>query len=192
MHRHCPTRMLRHIVVLIVLLVAGCTGMLPTEMHAGKEAKAIDIVDALNPEVEALYLAWHRLDAVHKDIKALEKGFLFDGDDRQLGYIQKASLYVQDAALRIHYQWQRFSVLAYIRPQMIRDYLTLGVKRLTLDRDEIGYDRMFLRIYAPAIDNAAVGADLERALERIDDCEAILEKMSKMLEPVVGRSSLRL
>ena len=42
--------------------------------------------------IEALYLSWHELNEIYKDIKFLERGFLFDPNDRQLGYIQKAAL----------------------------------------------------------------------------------------------------
>lgn len=170
-----------------VLLVIGCAGVGSPDPSASSNQDVSGLVEALMPDVEALYLAWHRLDAVYKDIKALEKGLLFDPDDRRLGYVQKASLYVQDAALRIHHQWQRLSVIGYIRHDSTRDYLTLCVKGLTSDLDEIAYDRMFLRIYAPAIGHPAVAADVDRAMAAIDANVAVLERILKALEPVAAR-----
>jgi hypothetical protein len=42
-------------------------------------------------------------------------------------------------------------VLDYIRPEMMRDYLTLCVKDLRSAIDEIGYDQLFLKIYGPDV-----------------------------------------
>lgn len=75
---------------------------------------------------------------------------------------------------------------------MLRDYLTLCVKGLTADLDEIGYDRMFLHIYTAAIDNRAVSDDLDRAQARIDDNVAVLERIRDLLKPWVDPRTLPL
>ena len=133
--------------LLLIATVTACTLFNHTN---GYETQVVDthpIIAILAPDIERLYLSWHELDQTYKDIKFLERGFLFDPDDRQLGYVQKVSLYIQDAAIRIHHRWEQLSVLHYIRPEMMRDYLTLNVKELTLAIREIGYDEKFLTIY---------------------------------------------
>ena len=153
--------------ILLIATVTGCTRLNQTN---GYETQAVDtdpIIAILTPDIERLYLSWHELDQTYKDIKFLERGFLFDPDDRQLGYIQKAGLYVQDASVRIHHQWEQLSVLHYIRPEMMRDYLTLNVKGLTSAIKEIEYDEKFLTIYGTFITHDAVTEDLNRARERI-------------------------
>ena len=52
--------------------------------------------------------------------------------------------------------WQRLSVIHYIRSEMMRDCVILGVNGLTTARDAVGYDRMFMRIYAAGVRNEAV------------------------------------
>ena len=172
------------VTAVLLMMSVGCSRSVAPGGATSPEAGGVAEADALTREIESLYLTWYRLDTVYKDIKSLEKGYLFDRDDRQLGYVQKASLYVQDAALRVHHQWQRLSVIDYIRPSMVRDYLTLCVKGLTLNLDEIDYDQMFLRIYTPAIKNEAVAGDLEKAQALIDENVAVLKRILVIIEPL--------
>jgi hypothetical protein len=140
----------------------------------------------LAPDIEELYLSWHALDRIYKDIKFLERGFLFDPDDHQLGYIQKASLYLQDASVRIHHRWEQLSVLHYIQPAMARDYLTLTVDGLSTTLDAIAYDGMFLEIYATFIEEEAVIADLTRARKQLDAITGTLQRIRQQLVPVAN------
>ena len=136
-----------------------------------------------------LYLTWHGLDQIYKDIKFLERGFLFDPDDRQLGYIQKASLYLQDASVRVHHQWERLSVLHYIKPQMMRDYLTLSVNGLTSVVDDIEYDMMFMDIYAAFITHEEVTADFERAQDSMQQAARVLSGIRQKLLPIANATN---
>ena len=179
----------RHLIDVIiifgmVLLTAAFTGCAPSTQTNGGKTPGIDtypIIATLAPDIERLYLSWHELDQTYKDIKFLERGFLFDPDDRQLGYVQKVGLYVQDASVRIRHRWEQLSVLHYIRPEMMRDYLTLNVKELTSAIREIGYDEKFLTIYGSFITHEAVIEDVNRALAQIrknlDVLNQILEKI---------------
>lgn len=161
---------------------AGARSPLP-----GPPARHVDaFIDDLTPDIEELYLSWHELDRIYKDIKFLERGFIFDPDDRQLGYIQKASLYLQDASVRIHGRWEQLSVLNYIQPAMFRDYLTLTVDGLTTTLKAIAYDEMFLEIYAAYIEEEAVIADLERARNQMDTINSLLHRIRQQLVPVAN------
>jgi hypothetical protein len=173
-------------VILLTAVLTGCASV-PGNGTAGPPAINADALIAdLTPDIESLYLSWHELDQAYRDIKYLERGFLFDSDDRQLGYVQKAGLYVQDASVRIHHQWERLSVLHYIRPEMMRDYLTLIVKDLTSAIDEIGYDDMFLNIYTPYIASEAVIGDLNRAQEGMKKNGSVLKQILEKLVPLAN------
>lgn len=177
---------IRHLVVsLLFLPLIGACGTTGSSQQS-PPTDSSGLIDTLTPPVEALYLSWRELDQSYKDIKSLEQGFLFDPDDRQLGYIQKITLYLQDASLRIHHQWQRLSVIHYIRPEMMRDYVTLSVNGLTTAQDAMGYDRMFMQIYAAGVQNKVVLADLKRASALIDKNVAAMQKIIEILRPIAN------
>lgn len=167
--------------VLFAATFFGCAPLNQTNNGKTPGKDTNPIIAILAPDIERLYLSWHELDQAYKDIKFLERGFLFDPDDRQLAYIQKAGLYIQDAAVRIHHRWEQLSVLHYIRPEMMRDYLTLNVKELTLAIREIGYDEKFLTIYGSFITHEAAIEDLNRARDSIQTNVAVLKKILKRL-----------
>jgi hypothetical protein len=171
----------------MILLIAAVTGCTLFNQTKGYETQAVDadpIIVILTPDIERLYLSWHELDQTYKDIKFLERGFLFDPDDRQLAYIQKAGLYVQDAAVRIHHRWEQLSVLHYIRHEMMRDYLTLNVKGLTSAIKEIEYDEKFLTIYGSFITHETVTDALNRARESIKKNMGVLNQILERLLPI--------
>ncbi|WP_319525207.1 hypothetical protein [uncultured Desulfosarcina sp.] len=119
-------------------------------------------------------------------MKFLERGLLFDPDDRQLGYVQKIGLYIQDASLRIHHRWEQLSMLAYIRPDMLDDYLTLNVNALTAAIDEIDDDDRFIAIYAGFIHQKAFLEDIDRARAKMKEAVGLLEQLRGKLMPVGG------
>jgi hypothetical protein len=171
---------------LLIVVLTGCTILNQTDRQKTQTFSTDQVIADLTPQIETLYLSWHELDQTYKDIKFLERGFLFDPDDRQLGIIQKAGLYVQDASVRIRHQWEQFSVLHYIRPEMMRDYLTLRVNGLTAAIKEIGYDDRFLTIYGSFITHDAVIEDLTRARDGIKQSMDVLNQILERLLPVAN------
>jgi hypothetical protein len=180
--------------VLILALAAtalgGCASSHRTGAAAHDSAGADRIVEDLTPAIETLYLHWHELDQIHKEIKFLERGLLADPDDRQLGYVQKISLYIQDASLHIHHGWERLSVLGYVRPEMMRDYVTLNVKSLGSAMAEMQYDLQFIEIYRAFVDNPAITAEVEKAHEKIalnrEEMRHIVEKLTPLTNPATS------
>ena len=173
--------------ILLITILTGCTISNQTDRQKTQTFNTDQIVADLTPQIETLYLSWHELDQTYKDIKFLERGFLFDPDDRELGTIQKAGLYVQDASVRSRHQWEQLSVLHYIRPEMMRDYLTLRVNGLTSAIKEIGYDEQFLTIYGSFITHDAVIEDLNRARDGIKKNRDLLNQILERLLPVAPR-----
>ena len=166
----------------LMAILFGCAALTGQRPPAAPEN--IDpegILSDLTPDIEALYLSWHELNDIYKDLKYLERGLLFDSNDSQLGYIQKTALYVQDASVRIHHAWDRLSVLHYIRADHLRDYLTLTVNALTVAIDEIAYDLQFIDIYAAFIAHAAIGDDLNRARAQVETTTALLRRIQDQL-----------
>jgi len=187
----------RHLIDVIlmfgmVLLTASFTGCAPLNQTNDDKTPGMDtdpIIALLTPDIERLYLSWHELNQTYKDIKFLERGFLFDPDDRQLAYIQKAGLYVQDAAVRIHHRWEQLSVIHYIRPEMMRDYLTLNVKGLTSAVKEIEYDEKFLTIYGSFITHETVTNELNLAREGIEKNMGVLNQILDRLRPIANKTT---
>jgi hypothetical protein len=175
--------------ILLTAALTGCTPLNQTRSNMTAGVDADPIIAVLTPDIERLYLSWHELDQAYKDYKFLERGFLFDPDDRQLAYIQKAGLYVQDAATRIHHRWEQLSVLHYIRPEMMRDYLTLNVKGLTSAIKEIGYDEKFLTIYGTFITHEAVTEELDRVRDHIRMNMGVLNQILEKLLPIATATS---
>jgi len=175
--------------VLFAATFFGCAPLNQTNNGKTPGKDTDPIIAILAPDIERLYLSWHELDQAYKDIKFLERGFLFDPDDRQLAYIQKAGLYIQDAAVRIHHRWEQLSVLPYIRPEMMRDYLTLNVKGLTSDFKEIEYDQKFLTIYETFITHEAISDALNRAREHIEKNMGVLNQILARLRSITDTTS---
>ncbi len=174
-----------HYIAIFVLfpLLASCTG---SNRAIRSDIPTDRIIADLTSDIEALYLTWHDLDQIYKDMKFLERGLLFDPDDRQLGYVQKIGLYIQDASLRIHHRWEQLSMLAYIRPDMLDDYLTLNVNALTAAIDEIDDDDRFIAIYAGFIHQKAFLEDIDRARAKMKEAVGLLEQLRGKLMPVGG------
>lgn len=167
-------------------IVTGCASL--GQRPSATPLESLDteaVVAELTPAIETLYLSWREFNDIYKDIKFLERGFLFDPDDRQLGYIQQAALYTQDASVRIRHVWEQLSVLHYVRSERMRDYLTLSVNALTDTIDEIGYDDRFIDIYAAFIEHAPIRGDLDRARNQLVGITALLKEIRATIDGLI-------
>ena len=172
--------------ILLTVVQTACTWVSSTGA-AGERSLNVDrLIADLTPDIESLYLAWHELDQIHKEIKSLERGYLLAPDDRQLGYIQKAALYIQDASVRIHHQWERLAVLNYIREEMLRDYLTLSVDGLRTAVDAVVYDDRFLTVYRTFITHPALVTELDRAQASIQSHLTLMNRIADNLSPLAN------
>lgn len=181
-----PTSLLAMLLLGAVLM--GCSQGIRAPLSEPSASYPDAFIETITPDIEALYLSWHGLDRIHKDLNYLKRGFIFDPDDRQLANIQQASLYLQDASVRIHNRWEQLSVLEYIQPAMLRDYLTMTVKGLATTLEAIAYDEMFLEIYAAFIEADAVLADLDRARNQMDNIKGVLHRIRQQLVPIANNT----
>ena len=69
---------------------------------------------------------------------------------------------------------------------MMRDYLTISVSGLTSTMDEIGYNDMFIDIYATFIAHDAVNNDLKRAREQMKKTIQLLDRIRQKLIPLAN------
>jgi hypothetical protein len=171
-------------VVLFALWVsfAGCAVFEQNQPSQSTRIDNSELISTITPAIEQLYLTWNDLDQKYKDIKFIERGYLSYPDDTQLGYCQKVALYVQDASVRIHHNWDRLSVIHYIRPEKMPDYLTLTVRSLLDDIGEIDYDDKFITLYAAFMQNEAVRKEIEQAQDLIrESVETLIEIKEKIL-----------
>lgn len=139
----------------------------------------------LKPVVEALYLKTREFQTVYSELRTLAQGHVLGAKDVQLNYLQKTALYVQHACENADHQWQLFSILDYIKPSAMADYLNLRNKALKRATHELKYDRQFLQIYGPFITHPDAQREIQRALGYIDDIQALYDRLLKSLAPVV-------
>lgn len=170
----------------LIACLAGCAAFHQSGQSVRQSLDTDRVIADLTPDIEKLYLSWHALDQTYKDIKFLERGFLFDPDDRQLGYIQKIGLYIQDASVRIHHRWDQLSILHYILPELMRDYLTLTSSALTSTEGELIYDQRFIHIYSSFVRNEAVREDVNRAQDQMNETIDVLKRIREKLIPFVN------
>jgi len=172
-------------VVLFVLMVfgGGCSAIKDTPQVDKGPVDTTRLLSETTPEIEALYLAWLDFDQSRKDLKFLERGFLFDPDDRQLGYLQKIGLYLQDASVRMKSSWDQLSVFQYIRPEWMRDYLTLAGRTLTDSVEEIAYDQRFVSIYAEFMANSAIRKEIDRTQNQLEKAVDALKRVHEKILP---------
>ena len=163
---------------LLTVLFAGCSAI-----KTAQQADTTGLISATTSDIEALYLAWKDFDRSRKDLKFLERGYLFDPDDRQLGYLQKIGLYFQDASVRIHSSWDQLSVLDYVRPERMRDYLTLVDRSLEGTVEEVLYDQRFVAIYAEFIQNSAVRKEIDRVQDQLERAMEALKGVREKILP---------
>ena len=163
--------------LLSCVLISGCNTMNHARATGSNTIDADPIITELRPHIEALYLEWHELDQIYKDIKFLERGFLFQQNDRQLDYVQKVCLYIQDASVRIYNQWTNLSIIHYIHPEYMQDYLTIRTKGLSLTIDAIGYDEKFIAIYRASIEQNGILTDIEKALIQIKKLKVMMNRI---------------
>lgn len=175
--------------LVLAATICGCAIMPGASPSAPPSSTTERVIADLTPKIESLYLAWHELDQTYKDIKYLERSLLFDPDDRQLGYVQTAGLHIQNASMRIHHQWERLAVVHYIRPDLMRDYLTLSVKGLTSAIDAIASDEVFLKIYSLHISQAVISGDLNKARDDIKKGADLMNRILDYLLPIANASA---
>ncbi|UCD81623.1 MAG: hypothetical protein JSW26_09435 [Desulfobacterales bacterium] len=163
-------RFLLAALVIWLLMAQTAAGFLP------------DAEDRLQTIVGRLYLNYKSLDNIYKDLH--EASFdAVGGSDRQLSYIQKAYVFVNEANLICFYQWELLGVIEYIKDERRSDYFTLRVKDLGRSIFE-SRDRMnSLMLYHAYIEDDAARKKIDEALGIIEANIYIYEEIRDILRP---------
>ena len=169
----------------IFILIMGC-------VHAKDGRNCPDVPpevktqrSLMKPIVEALFMNHNQLKYLYSDIHELARGPLFRSD-RQLDYVQKAALYMNEAYLIGHSEWKLLSIMEYIKPEVVQDYYTLRKKGLTEAIQEIQYSIKQIELYKNFINDRAAVKIIQDAVGVID---ANIYMMNKLLELVTPLSA---
>jgi len=168
-----------------LVMLAGC-GHVP---GAGEQAgptgserfreEIRQAVAALQVNARALAETYDRL----HDLAADEAGK--SADDLQLGYIQKAYLYVHQARLVAVYQIRLWSDFPYIKPDSRVDFVTLRARDLDDAISAMEDAASFLEVYAAFIQDEKTLAEIAAARQLISGNIYLYEKLLATIRPVV-------
>ena len=138
--------------------------------------------DRLKTNVARLYLNHKSLETVYRGLHDVALDAMA-GSDRQLGYIQKLYLFVNEANLICFYQWELLAVIGYIKEERRADYYTLRVKDLERSifesRDRINS----LNLYSVYIESDAARKLIENAVGLIQANVYLYEDLRDTLKP---------
>jgi hypothetical protein len=114
-----------------------------------------DLETELRPHVEQLYLNCRHLDGIYSDLHeaARQHGA---GSDRELDYIQKAYLFVNEARQICWCNWKLFSTLTYLRDDRLEDYLRLRTQDLQDAIGDSAHTVRLIELYGEFIESAEV------------------------------------
>lgn len=171
----------------IAFLIGGCLAdhAAHSESNFGP---ASSVQEQIKPLVEQLFLNYKTIDGIFHDLQAVAQAHLFQADDAQLNYVQKACLYVQKAALGAYHQWDILSILEDIRPAALRDYYTLRHKGLLWAAGEIDSDIRFLNLYREFISNTTAREDIDQALGVMKANRELYGRMAEIIAPLINKA----
>ena len=107
-------------------------------------------------------------------------------NDLQLGYIQKAYLYVHQARLVAAYQIRLLSDFPYIDAERRVDFLTLRAQDLDRAISEMENAASFIEVYAAFIQDRQVLGEIETGRQLINGTIYLYEKLLETIRPAVN------
>jgi hypothetical protein len=156
--------------------------------HSNKDRNGPDVSSEaaaqkslMKPVVEALFMNHKQLEYLHGDIHEVARELLFQSD-RQLDYIQKAALYIKEAYLLGYAEWQLLSIMEYIKPDSLQDYLTLRRKGLTQSIPEIQYTIKQIELYRNFIQDKRADKIIRDAVGIIEGNIRLMGRLKEMVK----------
>jgi hypothetical protein len=173
--------------VTLPALIAGYLLMLllfPAPVHAAG-ARENTLYGRLETQLGRLYLNHKSLNHVYRNLHDVALDSMA-GSDRQLSYIQKTYLFVNEANLMCFYQWELLSIADYIKEDYQADYFTLRVKDLDRAIFE-SKDRVnSLKLYFGFIENETARKLIDDAVGLIEANIYIYETVMELLRPLAN------
>jgi hypothetical protein len=168
-------------------LVAGILAMLLFWHLTGQQAPAQKntLFSRLETQLGRLYLNHKSLNQIYRNLHDVALDAM-GGSDRQLSYIQKTYLFVNEANLMCFYQWELLSITDYIKEDYQSDYFTLRVKDLDRAIFE-SKDRVnSLKLYYGYIEIETARKLIDEAVGLIEANIYIYETLMDLLQPLAN------
>ena len=174
-------------VTITALVLTGCSSVSPAKTEPDKSVLSEKVLLRIRPLIETLYINNKELLETYRDLRAIARGHLLQGDDEQLNYVQKATAHIQKAHISAMHQWEFLSIMEYIRSAAMIDYYTLRHKGLEHALHEALYDERFIIVYRAYIDNATAQKDIDSALAIIKSNCDIYRQLLTAIAPLVRK-----
>jgi len=165
-------------------VLGGLIGLLVI-MGCPKPAPISDF-GPLRTEVEQLYLNYHELKIVYSDLRAAARLHI-EREGGQLGEIQNAARFIDQANLIAYYQWELLSITEYIRDSARGDFFALRVKDVA-DAHQKSKDLvMAIKVYDAFIQDPEALALIDKGIRHIEQHMDLYEALYGLMLPMANR-----
>lgn len=177
---------LRTVMLLVVVMAAGCGTTSGGPGTATSAATAADENGQIRPVVEKLAINVRELRVVYDDLHIAARDALTgEQPDRQLDYVQKVYLHVNAALMVAESQYQMLSVIHYVSDERRTDYLTLRARDLDRARTRMEDAIEFIALYDAFIRNSKATEAISRAQALIHGNIYLYSRLLDILKPLV-------
>jgi len=127
-----------------------------------------------------------KLEHIYQDMHDFAQ-WTMNRSDRQLDYIQKSYLFINEAKTISFYQWELISVLDYIKEERKSDYITLRYRDLRRAIDDTQLTIHLLNTYVIFIEKQEVKQSIEEAIGLIQANIYMYEELRELLRPLSNK-----
>jgi len=127
-----------------------------------------------------------KLEHVYQDMHDYAQWTMYQSD-RQLDYIQKSYLFINEAKIISFYQWELISVFDYVKADRISDYITLRYRDLRQAIDDSKLTIHLLNTYVNFIEKPEVAQSMRDAVGLIQGNIYMFEELRDILRPLSNK-----
>ena len=127
-----------------------------------------------------------KLEHIYQDMHNYAQ-WTMNRSDRQLDYIQKSYLFINEAKTISFYQWELLSVFEYIKEERKSDYITLRYRDLRQAIDDTKLTIHLLNTYVIFIEKQEVKESIEEAVGLIQGNTYMYEELREILRPLSNK-----
>jgi len=127
-----------------------------------------------------------KLEHIYQDMHDYAQ-WTMNQSDRQLDYIQKTNLFINEAKTISFYQWELISVFDYIKEERKSDYITLRYKDLRRAIDDTKLTVHLLNTYVIFIEKPEVQQSIEEAVGLIQGNIYMYQELRELLRPLSNK-----
>ncbi len=140
----------------------------------------------LKNSVEALYLNYHELKALHSDLHTAALAHI-EAAGPELAEIQSAARFIQQANLIAFYQWELLSITHYIRASARRDFYILRERDL-IDAQDKSHDLiMATKVYEAFVHDPQATELIAACIQSIEIHIELYGRMARELRELNSR-----